>query len=207
MGTLNNPGTVLLTVADLSEIEAEVEVDETEVVSVRVGQEAVITLDAYPDSTFAGRVTEVGNSAIRAQLGLGQTSVDFKVVIAIEDVIPNVKPGLSASAKIKVAHKADAMSIPIQTLTVRRRSDLQEDEPPDEEMSDEADDDVEGVFVVEDGLAQFREVEVGIAGSSYFHVRNGLEEGEVVISGPFTAINDLRNGDPVKIKKTSSSRG
>ena len=125
MGTLNNPGTVLLTIADLTEIEAKVEVDETEVVFIRVGQEATITIDAYPDTSFAGTVTEVGNSAIRTQVGLGQSSVDFKVVIEVIDPIPNVRPGLSTSARIRVAHEQDVLSIPIQCLTVRRQSELE----------------------------------------------------------------------------------
>src|SRR5262249_43534283 len=100
MGTLNNPGTVLLTISDLLEIEAGGRGDETEVVMVKPGQPAVVRLDARPDTTFKGVVTEVGNSAIRSQAGLGQESVDFKVKVAIQDVIPNVRPGLSASVDI-----------------------------------------------------------------------------------------------------------
>ena len=105
--------------------------DETEVVFVNVGQEADITLDAYPDSVFKGVVTEVGNSAIRSQVGFGQSSVDFKVVILLEDKIPNVRPGLSANAKIDVARVEDALSIPIQCLTVRRRSEIEKAAPAD----------------------------------------------------------------------------
>lgn len=204
MGTLNNPGTVLLTVADLSEIEAEVEVDETEVVLVHIGQEAVITLDAYPDSSFAGVITEVGNSAIRTQVGLGQSSVDFKVVITLTDRIPGVRPGLSASAKIRVAEASDALSIPIQCLTVRKRSDFGDEEDAavgDDEHVEE----VEGVFVVESGAAVYRPVTIGIAGSSYFEVKSGLEEGAVVVSGPFKSINELRDGDPVKTEQDTRS--
>jgi HlyD family secretion protein len=201
MGTLNNPGTVLLTIADLTEMEAEVEVDETEVVFIRVGQEAVITLDAYPDSTFEGLVTEVGNSAIRQQVGLGQSSVDFKVVIDVTEDIPNVRPGLSASAKIKVASVEDGTSIPIQSLTVRRRSELEgsASEGGGGEGDSDTDAEVEGVFVVENGVARYRPVKIGIAGNNYFHVTEGLGEGEQVITGPFSAINELRDGDPVKL--------
>lgn len=209
MGTLNNPGTVLLTIADLSEIEAEVEVDETEVVSVRLGQEAVVTLDAYPDRSFRGIVTEVGNSAIRTQVGLGQSSVDFKVVISIRDTIPNVRPGLSSSAKIEVAEETEALSIPIQCLTARQKGDLETDAgtgdttavAATDDVEDEAD--IEGVFVVEDGVARYRPVKIGIAGSSYFHVTDGLDEGDTVISGPFKAINELKVGDPVRIRSKS----
>lgn len=208
MGTLNIPGTVLLTVSDLSEIEAEVLVDETEVVHVKPGQQARVTLDAFPDTTFRGVVTEVGNSAVRSQLGLGQTSVDFKVVVTVEDTIPNVRPGLSASVEIDVAEVSDALSIPIQCLTLRRSSEVK---PADAAAGDsvaaepgagrDAPAELEGVFVIESGKAAFRHVAVGIAGSSYFQVTRGLTENEEVVSGPFKAINDLKDGDPVKVSK------
>jgi HlyD family secretion protein len=222
MGTLNNPGTVLLTVADLSEIEAEVQVDETEVVDVRVGQEATVELDAYPDTSFAGVVTEVGNSALRSQLVLGQESVDFKVVIAIQESVPGVRPGLSASADIEVGAVRDGMAVPIQCLTVRRPEELEGDAGSagssgekgdiDEEDEEDADtdegdggDELEGVFIVESGRARFRQIDVGIAGERYFHVRSGLQEGDKVVSGPFKAINELKDGDPVKLEKKKST--
>jgi HlyD family secretion protein len=222
MGTLNNPGTVLLTIADLSEMEAEVRVDETEVVFIEIGQRAKVTLDAFPDTTFSGVVSEVGNSAIRGQLGMGQESVDFKVVVTIVDSIPNIRPGLSASVDVTVAESIDVLSIPIQCLTVRDKSDVEagtharrstddegEDlESPGEEEVDEDDEteaaekrDVEGVFVVENGEARFRHVRVGIAGEKFFEVESGLTEGESVVSGPFKAIGDLRDGDRVKVKR------
>jgi HlyD family secretion protein len=219
MGTLNIPGTVLLTIADLSEIEAEVQVDETEVVDVRVGQKATVKLDAYPDTTFAGVVTEVGNSALRSQLALGQESVDFKVVIAIVDTIPAVRPGLSASADIEVGMVRDGLAVPIQCLTVRRPEDLESAGTPagngaeangagHEDTGaevDHEDGELEGVFVVEHGHARFRRIDVGIAGESFFHVRSGLQEGDKVVSGPFKAINELKDGEPVKIEKKKSS--
>lgn len=219
IGTINNPGTVLLTIADLSEMEAEVRVDETEVVFVKVGQRATVDLDAYPDTTFSGVVTEVGNSAIRGQLGLGQESVDFKVIVAIEDSIPNIRPGLTASVDITVAEVKDAVAVPIQCLTVRNESDIggrrdraeKQDEEADEDGETDADKnktskEVEGVFVVEGATAVFRRVEVGIAGESHFQVESGLEVGEMVVSGPFKAIGDLQDGDRVKVKKTKKKK-
>lgn len=217
MGTMNNPGTILLTIADLSEMEAEVRVDETEVVFIEPGQEASVTLDAFPDTSFAGVVREVGNSAIRGQLGLGQESVDFKVVITILDSIPNIRPGLSASVDVTVAEGNDVLAIPIQCLTVRDRRMLERREDravaadtSDESGADDDDDDhdrdVEGVFVVDDGIAGFRRVEVGIAGEKHFEVKTGLEEGESVVSGPFSAIGELRDGDRVKLKKQRSKK-
>jgi HlyD family secretion protein len=233
MGTINNPGTVLLTIADLAELEAEIQVDETEVVFVEIGQEATVTLDAFPDTTFTGVVSEVGNSAIRGQIGLGQESVDFKVVVAILDSIPNIRPGLSASVDITVAESENALTVPIQCLTVRdagslgrgrntrekkqgiegdtaETADDSNDEPPRGTPKDDAGDidegeveDVEGVFVVDNGVANFRRVRVGIAGDKYFEVKSGLSEGESVVSGPFKAIGDLRDGGRVKVKKQS----
>jgi HlyD family secretion protein len=220
MGTINNPGTVLLTIADLAEMEAEVRVDETEVVRVRPGQKATVRLDAQPDTTFRGVVTEVGNSALRASVGLGQESVDFKVVVAIKDSIPNIRPGLSASVDIEVAEEKHALAVPIQCLTVRdperlanerRRGQHKKAEPADSAAADtSATDDkpheIEGVFVVENGVAHFRQVRVGIAGQSHFVVLSGLTEGQKVVSGPFKTIADLRDGEAVKVKKESERK-
>lgn len=220
MGTLNNPGTVLLTISDLSEIEAEVRVDETEVVMVKPGQPAVVRLDARPDTTFKGVVTEVGNSAIRSQAGLGQESVDFKVKVAIKDVIPNVRPGLSASVDITVAQEKGQLAVPIQSLTVRDEARLKRERAhgrkpakkddavaatdtaaADTSGSDSKPKDIEGVFVVEKGIAHFRPVRVGIAGQSNFIVKSGLTKGEQVVSGPFKVIGELKDGERVKIKR------
>jgi HlyD family secretion protein len=218
MGTMNNPGTVLLTIADLSEMEAEIRVDETEVVFVEPGQEATVTLDAFPDTSFSGVVTEVGNSAIRGQLGLGQESVDFKVVVAVLDSIESIRPGLSASVDLTVAEKKDVLAIPIQCLTVRDTNTLArwrkkggKGTDADSTSAGSAGDvsegetrDIEGVFVVEDAVVRFRRVSVGIAGQKYFEVTSGLEEGDEVVSGPFSAVGDLRDGDRVKIEKRPS---
>jgi len=214
IGTINNPGTVLLTIADLSEMEAEVLVDETEVVFVKVGQHADVSLDAYPDTTFAGTVTEVGNSAVKTQLGLGQESVDFKVVVGIDDAIPNIRPGLSASVDITVAREENELAVPIQSLTVRDRDKLRAGKggagadtarAGAGEASGESKD-IEGVFVVEDGEAHFRPIRVGIAGGAYFVVESGLEEGQKVVTGPFKAINTLRDGDRVKVEAEDEDR-
>ncbi len=218
MGTLNNPGTVLLTISDLSEIEAEVRVDETEVVMVKPGQPAVVRLDARPDTTFNGIVTEVGNSAIRSQAGLGQESVDFKVKVAIKDEIPNVRPGLSASVDITVAEEKGALAIPIQSLTVRDEARLKRERShgkkgartgaaiadtaaADTTSTDVKPKDIEGVFVVDKEIAHFRPVRVGIAGQSYFVVKSGLGKGEQVVSGPFKIIGELKDGERVRIKQ------
>jgi len=211
MGTTNIPGTVLMTIADLSTIETEVEVDETEVVHIKLGDLAKVTLDAFPDTSYTGRVTEIGNSPILSTSATGQQGVDFKVVVTINDTIPNVRPGLSADTEITVAERAAVPSIPIQSLTVRRESDLEgrgkkkaeEADSTDSADPDAANREIEGVFVVEDGRARFRPVEVGISSQKYFEVVSGLEVGEKVVSGNYRAIRDLRDGQLVKVSKSA----
>lgn len=233
MGTLNNLGTVLLTIADLSTIETEIEVDETEVTHMKIGDRAKVTLDAFPDTSFAGEVTEIGNSPIVSGASAAQQGVDFKVVVTIDGSIPNVRPGLSADAEITVAEAKGAPTIPIQSLTARRRRDLKgykaasdttaagaakaadtakaagaaKPAPVDADTakSGEGDTEVEGVFVVKDGRAQFRAVKVGISSQKYFEVTSGLEAGDKVVSGNFKAIRELKDGQRVKISAKSDT--
>ena len=213
MGTLNNPGTVLMTIADLSTIEAEVEVDETEVVSIETGQEAKVTLDAFPDTSYVGIVTEVGNSPILSSSVSGQQGVDFKVVITVTDTIPNVRPGLSADSEIIAARAEDGLAIPIQSLTVRQEKDLkgyvaEADSASVDSTAVKKDEssEIEGVFIVVDGNAEFREIKIGVAGQTHFEVVSGLEEGDLVVSGNFRAIRDLKDGQRVKITKKAAKK-
>ena len=217
MGTLNNLGTVLLTIADLSTIETEIEVDETEVTRMKIADKAKVTLDAYPDTSFTGEVSEIGNSPIlSAASATQQQGVDFKVVVTILDSIPNVRPGLSADAEITVAESKSALSIPIQSLTARRKRDLKGYKASvdttkaadttgiaaakaDTAQSGAGETEVEGVYVVKDGKAQFRQVKVGISSQKHFEVKSGLEAGEKVVSGNFKAIRELKDGQRVKI--------
>jgi HlyD family secretion protein len=203
MGTTNIPGTVLMTIADLSTIETEVEVDETEVIHIKLGDMAKVTLDAFADTSFVGQVTEIGNSPILSTSASGQQGVDFKVVITILDTIPSVRPGLSADTEITVAEREQAPSIPIQSLTVRRKKDLKEYEASDSSraISEEGNTEIEGVFVVESDRAHFRPVEIGISSQKYFEVVYGLDVGEKVVSGNYKAIRDLRDGQLVKASK------
>ena len=214
MGTLNNPGTVLMTIADLSTIEAEVEVDETEVVSIETGQSAEVTLDAFPDTSYAGVVTEVGNSPILSSSVSGQQGVDFKVVITVTDTIPNVRPGLSADSEIIAARSGNALAIPIQSLTVRQEKDLKgyaaEADPSSADSTAageiKSSSEVEGVFVVVDGRAEFRRIRIGIAGQTHFEILSGLEEGDKVVSGNYRAIRDLKDGQRVKITTKAAKK-
>jgi HlyD family secretion protein len=206
MGTLNNLGTVLMTVADLSTIETEVEVDETEVIDIDLGDRVKITLDAFPDTSFAGEVTEIGNSPILSSAVSGQQGVDFNVVITITETIPNVRPGLSADAEITVAAEDSALSIPIQSLTVRRRKDLKDFGGADSTDAGTGEEEIEGVFIVEDGTARFRPVTVGITSQKHFQVVSGLEAGETVVSGSYKAIRELKDGQLVKVSKKKDKK-
>ena len=206
MGTTNIPGTVLMTIADLSKIETEVEVDETEVVHIKLGDLAKVTLDAFPDTSYVGEVTEIGNSPILSTSATGQQGVDFKVVVTIIDTIPNVRPGLSADTEITVAERHGVPSIPIQSLTVRRRKDLKEENDQADSTASEKEnpgEELEGVFVIEGGRAHFRAVEVGISSQKYFEVLSGLDVGDEVVSGNYKAIRDLRDGQLVRVSKES----
>ncbi len=210
VGAFNNPATVLLTIADLSVIEAEVEVDETDIVDVRVGQKAEIKVDAYPDTSFQGVVTKVGHSPIVSAAGIAQQqATSFQVIIQLTDQIPNVRPGLSCKAEITTGYREKAVAVPIQALTVRRPSDLQ---PLTDSNAQKAANDtvktrarsrereIQGAFVVTDGKVKFHEVKTGIAGERYFEVLSGLQPGDEVVTGPFSALRRLRNGDAVVVE-------
>ena len=229
VGTMNNPGTVLLTVADMSVIEAEVEVDETDIPLVQMGQPAKVTIDAIAGKTFNGRVTEIGNSPIQAagaQTGGQRTATNFKVVITLDEQVPEVRPGFTCTAEITTATRAAALAVPIQALTVRelvydskgnivrtprppkpRFSFGQKVEPAvsastnTELLPGQRREEVEGVFLIRDGKAEFIAVKLGIAGERYFEVAGGLKEGDRVITGPFDSVRNLYDGDAVLVNE------
>jgi len=207
VGAFNNPATILLTIADLSVIEAEIEVDETDIVDVQVGHESVIKVDAYPDSSFKGVVTKVGHSPILS-LGSQQQATSFEVVVQLTETIPNVRPGLSCKAEITTGYREKAIAVPIQALTLRKPSELkQEKKRARRRRTSEAANDMtkeeesQGVFVINDGKVTFHKVKTGIAGDRFFEVISGLEVGKEVVIGPFKALRRLRNEDPVKVEK------
>lgn len=216
VGTMNNAGTVLMTIADLSVIETEVEVDETDIPFIELGQPARITIDAFPDKEFPGRVTEVGNSAIQTTGAATTRATNFKVVVTLEGEVPNVRPGFTCTAVITTATRSAAVSVPIQATTVRemvvdasgaivrppqpeagqpapRRATTPAELEPGQERKE-----IEGAFVVRDGRAVFVPITVGIAGEKFFEVLGGLAEGDEVIVGPFSSVRSLRDGDQVK---------
>ncbi len=232
IGTMNNAGTVLLTVADMSVIEAEVEVDETDVPFVQMGQIANIEIDAIPDRVFKGHVTEIGNSPIQAAGGgTTRTATNFKVTITIDGQIPEVRPGFTCTAEITTATKKQVVSVPIQAMTVRELlydesgKMIHETRPPRtgfrfgppgtpaatpaaprELKPGQKREEVEGVFVMRDGKASFVIVKSGIAGERYLEVLEGLKEGDQVITGPFESVRGMYEGDLVKTAPAPGAR-
>lgn len=200
IGTMNQPGTVLVVISDLGIMETTVEVDETDVVNIEVGQEARVTIDAFPDTTFTGQVTEVATSPIIVPTATGPAAgaTDYEVKITLAGGLPAPRSGLSASADIVTAERENVLSIPIQSLVVRSVSDDSASEGGVVER--------EGVFVVRDGAAEFVPVRVGISGDRYFEVLSGLEEGDRVVSGSYEALRDLVDGAPVKVEEADPSR-
>jgi HlyD family secretion protein len=227
IGTMNNPGTVLLTIAEMSVIEAEVEVDETDIPSVRMGQPAKVVIDALPDQTFSGRVTEIGNSPIQSS-GAASTAgtrqaTNFKVVVTLDGQVPGVRPGFTCTADITTATRQQSMAVPIQATTVRevvldeegnivrepltnrrRRRGVETSSAADLKPG-QTRKELEGVFIFRDGHAVFAPVKTGIAGERYFEALSGLNPGDQVIIGPFSSVRELRDGDPVRIEELRRS--
>jgi HlyD family secretion protein len=218
VGTMNNPGTVLMTIADMSVIQAELEVDETDIVDVHLGQSVKVTIDALPNEEFGGTVTKIGSSALQQGVGASsQQATNFEVEVTLADEIPGARPGFSCTADITTATREQVTAVPIQALTVReitrdekgqivrekrdtkRRRRKRDDSS--ENSSDENKEEEEGVFVVRDNEAVFTPIEIGIAGEKYFEVLSGLEEGDQVITGPFASVRDLQDGDAVKVEE------
>jgi HlyD family secretion protein len=196
IGTMNNPGTVLLTIADLSVMEVEVEVDETDVIGVALSQEANIRVDAMPETVFKGKVTEIGSSALQqATAGVAtQESKDFKVVVTLDNPARKLKPGLSASADIIVAQKTQTLAVPISALVLR-------DKPGVEKNAAAAAREEEGVYAVEGGRVKFVPVGKGITGGMMIEITSGLAEGQEIVTGPYASLRELKDGVLVKAEE------
>src|SRR5271155_756487 len=221
MGIQNAPGSTLMTLADMSIITAEVQVDETDIVNVQLGQPAQVTIDAIPKKTFKAVVTQIGDNAIvrstgvstSQQTGTSQEAKDFKVVVTLQDPPDDLRPGLSATAKITTATRGDALTIPIQALTVRRQSDLV---PKDEKGSVQAaapakdpskdKEEIQGVFILRDHKAEFVPVDTGIAGTTDIEVMKGLKEGDEIVTGSYKVLRTLRPGSSVKVDNAAPKK-
>jgi len=226
VGTMNNAGTVLLTLADMGVIQAEVEVDETNVPNVQLGQRAKITIDAIPDKSFKGHVTEIGNSPIQAATpgATGTQATNFKVVVVLDEKVPEVRPGFTCTADITTATRKSVVSVPIPAVAVRElvydangqvikepKTDKRRRTP--EPVASAAElkpgqtrKETEGVFVVRATKAEFVPLKMGIAGDKYFEVLSGPKEGDQVVTGPYNSVRGMADGDQVKIDNAKKAR-
>ena len=201
-----------MTIADMSIITAEVHVDETDIVSVRMGQSADVTIDAIPNQTFKGKVIEIGDTALVRSTGVAasqsttssQEAKDFKVVVALDIDENLVRPGLSCTAKITTATRPHVLSIPIQSLTIRQKGQLTEPKKGraaiDRSSGHEAaKEELQGIFVIKDGKAEFREVKTGISGATDIEVLSGVDDGQELITGSYQVIRTIKNEAKVKV--------
>ncbi len=223
IGIQNAPGSTLMTLADMSTITSEVKVDETDIVSVALGQAAEVTIDAIPKKVFHGIVTEIGNNAIVRSTGVAtsqenttsQEAKDFKVVVTLQDPPADLRPGLSSTAKITTAVRSNVLSIPIQALTVRNKSDLDaaradkgsvQAAPPDTAPKDKKAQDIQGVFVIRAKKAEFVTVETGISGTTDIEITKGLQDGDEIITGSYKVLRTLKPGTSVKVDNSTPKK-
>jgi HlyD family secretion protein len=226
IGIQNAQGSTLMTIADMSVITAEVKVDETDIVNVRLGQPAEVTIDAIPKKVFHGNVSEIGDNAIVRSSGVStsqQTTAseeakDFKVVVTLTDAPTDLRPGLSTTAKITTATRSNALSIPIQALTLRTKDQIEAQNnapgsvhaapPAAKEVAskNKKDDEVQGVFVIRNKKAMFVQVTTGITGTSDIEVLDGLKVGDEVITGSYKVLRTLRPGSSVKVDNSAPKK-
>lgn len=221
-GVQNSAASLIMTIADMSLITAEVKVDETDIVNVKLDQAADVTIDAIPNKVFKGHVIEIGNTAILRSTGLAasqsavssQEAKDFKVVVALDDPPAEIRPGLSCTAKVITATRQKVLSIPIQALTVRTRGDLEPEVKGGVQAATKSDpaaekkrkEELQGVFVVKGEKAEFREVKTGITGTTDIEVDNGLNEGDQIITGSYKIIRTLKNQAKIKIDNKAPTK-
>lgn len=212
-GTFNKDAATLLTISDMSVLETKVKVDETDVARISVGDSAVVQIDAFPDTTFIGRVVEISNSAVRAA-ATGQSTdqaIDYEVTIQLLNPPPDTRPDFSTTAKVVTDIRDKALSIPIIALTVRENEAVSDADTavtvgrtPQKEVGKR---DVEGVFIVgADNKVTFRPVRVGIAGDRFFEVVSGLTQGEKIVGGTYQAIRELKDGDMIREAKEEDKK-
>ena len=229
-GIQNSNGSFLMTLSDMSVVTSEVKVDETDIVNVRMGQDADVTIDAVPGKTFHGKVTEIGSQAVLRSSGLATTqsttstqeAKDFKVVITLDSPPENLRPGLSSTAKIKTAEKKGVVAIPIQALAVRSRKDIEDAKkkakgestgssvtlaaPLPTAPSDPKKDEIQGVFVISGKKAIFKPVKTGISGVTDIEVTDGLQPGDEIVVGSYKALRTLKPEAPIKVDNSAPKK-
>jgi HlyD family secretion protein len=215
IGTMNNPGTQLLTISDMSEVEAVMMVDETSVPDVKVGQKANLNIDAYPNRTFEGLVTEVGSSPIAKNdpdllsLTQGSEAINFKVKLRVTNPPDTIRPGFSVTADILTGRKEGATAIPIQALVVRDvpKKDGKDGKPAPAASATGRPQTEEGVYLVKNQKLAFEKVETGLAGELMIEVKNGPKVGEEIVTGPFKVLRQVKEGDKVIVEKEGDKKG
>jgi HlyD family secretion protein len=221
-GIQNSPGSTLMTIADTSVITAEVKVDETDIVNVKLGQNAEVSIDAIPKQRFKGIVTEIGNNAVLRSTGVStaqstsstQEAKDFKVVVTIQDPPPALLPGLSTTARITTASRGNALAIPIQALTIRQKGDLVTEKDKDKKdkkaaaaPAADSKEELQGVFILRNKKeADFVPVTTGISGTTDIEVTGGLKEGDEIVTGSYKVLRTLRNGVSVKVDNATAPK-
>jgi len=219
IGTMNNPGTVIMTISDLSEIEVEVEVDETDVANVKLGQETRIEIDAFPDTSYKGKVTEIGNTAKISGYGTQEQVTNFLVKALLLEEVAGIKPGMSASVDITTEERKGILKAPIACVVMRKMDSdsLEKKEEKgtaseakasetEEEEEEEKEKEVEGIFVFDDQRAKFVSVETGISDEQNIEIISGIEEKDKIITGPYKTLRILKDGNKVKILKKSKAK-
>jgi len=212
-GTFNKDAATLLTISNMSVLETRVKVDETDVARIKVGDSAQVQIDAFPDTTFVGKVTKISNSSVKAATANNaDQAVDYEVTIQLVNAPPDTRPDFSATAKVITDKRTNVLSVPIIALTVRENQAVQSGDTavglgkarPAKEIGKK---DVEGVFVVgTDNKVTFRAVKVGIAGEKHFEVTSGLKDGEKIVAGTYQAIRELKDGTLVRETKTDAKK-
>jgi HlyD family secretion protein len=227
IGTMNNPGTVIMTISDLSEIEVEVEVDETDIANVKLGQDTKIEIDAFPDTSYKGEVTEIGNTAKISGYATQEQVTNFMVKVLLLEEVSGIKPGMSASVDITTDKRMEVLKAPIACVVMRKvnsdslekeeeevkgseakASEGEEEEEKAEEKEEEKEEkkDVEGIFVIENEKAKFVPVETGISDEQNIEIISGLKEKDEIIIGPYKTLRTIKDGNKVKVTKKSKGK-
>jgi HlyD family secretion protein len=216
IGTMNNAGTVIMVISDLSEIVVKADVDETDIATLAIGQDVKISLDAFPDTSFQGKVTEIGNAAKSSAYGVQDQVTNFEVTILISDAVGGIKPGMNASVDITTNIRDDVIKIPIQAVVMRAPEDTlkgaaikatkvqsedDKDKPLDAKAKKESEsDEMNGVFKVDRNVAKFVKVKTGVSDRQYIEIVSGLTPGQEIITGSYKTLRTLKQGDKVKAK-------
>lgn len=226
MGTMNNPGTQILTVSDLSRMLVRADVDETDVVDVKLGQKAKITVDAFPDTTFPGTVVEIGNTAKRSAASAVEGQTNFEVKVVFDQSVAEVRPGMTADVEIETATHEKTLAVPIQAVVVRtereiERATAKKEKPAkkkkesrrsdaiaaEDDTAGKRDKEITGVFVVKDQVAAFVPVRTGIASETMIEVFGGIESGQSIVTGPYKALRELKPNAKVKPESGGAKTG